>query len=113
MPFIDTKTTVKIEKSKELILKEEFGRAIELIRGKSERWLMLNFSDCCNMYMAGSDEPSAILEVKIFGKASEEEYANLTAALTDIMCRELGLNPARVYVKYDEVDIWGYNGINF
>ena len=40
MPFINTKTTAKIDKEKEIAIKEEFGKAIELIRGKSERWLM-------------------------------------------------------------------------
>ena len=113
MPFIDTKTTVKIDKETELRLKAEFAKAIELIPGKSERWLMLNFSDCCHMYFAGSDEPSAILEVKIFGSASEESYARLTKALTEIICRELGLAPTRVYVKYEEISTWGFAGENF
>ena len=44
MPFIDTKTNVTISKEVEKSLTAEFGRAIELIRGKSEYWLMLSFS---------------------------------------------------------------------
>lgn len=113
MPFIDTKTSVKISGDAELRLKEAFGKAIELIPGKSERWLMLNFDDGCRMYLAGSDAPCAILEVKIFGKSTEEAYEMLTAALTDIVSRELSIAPERVYVKYDEVGTWGYNGGNF
>ena len=113
MPFINTKTTVKIDKEKEIAIKEEFGKAIELIKGKSERWLMLNFDGDCSMYFSGSDEDSAIIEVQIFGKASEEEYASLTAKLTEILCKHLPLSPTRVYVKYEEVFNWGYNGVNF
>jgi phenylpyruvate tautomerase PptA (4-oxalocrotonate tautomerase family) len=113
MPFIDTKATVSISKEKELQLKERFGKAIELIRGKTERWLMLSFSGEESMYFAGSDEPSAILEVKIFGKASEGEYQRLTAALCSAITEILGIDGTRVYVKYEEVDTWGYNGMNF
>ena len=113
MPFINTKTTAKIDKEKEIAIKEEFGKAIELIRGKSERWLMLNFEDSCSMYFNGTDEDCAIMEVKIFGKASEEEYASLTAKLTEIICKYLPIPPTRVYVKYEEIFNWGYNGVNF
>jgi phenylpyruvate tautomerase PptA (4-oxalocrotonate tautomerase family) len=113
MPFIDTKTTVKISKEKEILLKERFGEAISLIKGKTENWLMLNFSGDLNMYFAGSDGPCAILEVKIFGKASAQEYDSLTAELCSIVTEVLGIDGTRIYVKYEEIDNWGYNGINF
>ena len=61
MPFIDTKTTVKIDKETELRLKAEFAKAIELIPGKSERWLMLSFSDNERMWFVGDDAPLAAL----------------------------------------------------
>jgi len=41
MPFIDTKTNVTITKEKEKELKERLGKAISIIPGKSESWLML------------------------------------------------------------------------
>ena len=41
MPYIDLKTTAKVTKEKEIALKAAFGKAIELIPGKSERWLMV------------------------------------------------------------------------
>lgn len=114
MPFIDTKTTKAITNEEEKVLTREFGKAIELIRGKSEEWLMLNFTDNCRMAFRGSsDEDSAFLEVKIFGKASKNEYAALTEKLCDVISSVLGISPERTYVKYEEVDTWGYNGFNF
>ena len=47
MPYIKTSTTVKVTKEMEKALTEEYGKAIELIPGKSEEWLMLNLSDEC------------------------------------------------------------------
>ena len=54
-----------------------------------------------------------MLEVKIFGSASDDAYDRLTAALTEIMTEELQIPADHVYVKYEEVEHWGWNGENF
>lgn len=113
MPFISTKTNVAVSQQQELNLKEAFGKAIELIPGKSERWLMLDFSDNARMWFSGDDAPLAYLSVKLFGKASSGVYDDLTAKLTTIVSGELGIPPTRIYVKYEEIDNWGWNGSNF
>ena len=112
MPFIDTKTNVKITEEKERELTRKIGEAITLIPGKSERWLMLNFSDECRMAFAGDFSPTAILEVKLFGAADERSYENLTRSLTDIVNAELSIPKSRIYIKYEEITTWGYGGEN-
>ena len=113
MPFIETKTNVTVSKEVEEKIRAEFGKAIELIRGKSEYWLMLSFEGDKMMAFRGSDAPCAMLEVKIFGSASEKEYSSLTARLTEIVSKNLSVQPDRIYVKYDEVSTWGMGGENF
>lgn len=114
MPFINTKTNVTITPEKETALKTELGQAISVIRGKSESWLMLNFEDNCRLYFRGDgDTPCAFIEVKIYGAASPEEYDELTGRITRIVSSELNISPSRIYVKYEEVEYWGYNGHNF
>ena len=105
MPFIELKTSVSISKEKEAELKSAFGEAIAIIPGKSEQWLMLNFCDEQRMWFKGSDESCAILEVKIYDK--------LTAELTEIVSDKLEILSDRIYVKYDEIEYWGYAGSNF
>lgn len=112
MPYIDTTVNIGISGRKEQILKERMGQAIELIPGKSENWLMLHFRDNAAMYFKGSDEPCAICQVKLFGSADEEAYEALTRALTDILQEELELDGDRVYVTYEEIGCWGWNGGN-
>lgn len=113
MPFIEMKTSETITNQKETELKTAFGNAIGLIPGKSEQWLMLNFCDNQKMWFKGSNEPTAILEVKIYGSASPENYDNLTAKLTELVSDILGIQGSRIYVKYDEIEYWGYAGSNF
>lgn len=114
MPCIQTKVNIKISAEKEKALKQEFGRAAELIPGKSENWLMLTFEDGCRMYFqGGGDEPAAFVEVKIYGKAPAPAYDALTAEITRILGNELGIDAKRIYVKYEETQYWGWNGSNF
>ena len=113
MPFIETKTNVQISADSEARIRAALGKAIEIIRGKSERWLMLSFLDSVRMSFSGSCEPTAIIEVKIFGKATDDEYSRLTAKITEIISEELSIPTGRIYVKYEQTDIWGYAGSNF
>ena len=110
MPYIDMTTSVSVSGRKEQIIKEKMGQAIECIPGKTEDWLMINFHDHAAMYFRGTDDPCAILEVKIFGTSQEEAYNALTEALTDILREELDIPADRVYVTFHEVEVWGWNG---
>lgn len=114
MPFISTKTTVNITPEKKDVITKKLGKAIELIPGKSESWLMLSFEDGLTMYFKGrGDRPLAFVEVKIFGQASKSSYDKLTKAITEIVNEELAISPDCIYVKYEEVSNWGWNGSNF
>lgn len=113
MPYIKTTTNVPIPTAAEKELKDQFGRAITLIAGKTENWLMLDFNEAEHLYFAGSDAPAAMLEVDIFGTASNKEYDKLTSALCSCVSEKLGISQSRIYVKYTEVEHWGWNGSNF
>lgn len=113
MPFIQTKTNLTVTAEQEKALKTRFGKTIALLPGKSERWLMLGFEDGCRMWFGGDDAPCAYLEVKVFGSLSASGCDKLTAAITDDVCAVLDVSPDRVYVKYEAISQWGWNGNNF
>lgn len=105
---------MKISKEEEEIVKAKLGKAIELIPGKSETWLMLGFEEECHLYFKGeASSKIAFVEVKIFGKASKGDYDKLTGAICDIYNEVLGIPMDKIYVKYEEVSNWGWNGSNF
>lgn len=113
MPFIETKFNGKISDEQREAMKKSLGEAIELIPGKSEQWLMLSFQEECSLYFHGENHMKiAFVEVKLFGKADGKAYSGLTAAITETLRRELGIDPANVYVKYEETPYWGWNGGN-
>lgn len=48
MPFIKVKVSNEISQAQEISLKQRLGEAIELIPGKSEEYLLLEFEDHCS-----------------------------------------------------------------
>ena len=114
MPYINTTTTKKITREQQNELTRELGKAIEIIPGKTEEWLMLNFKDEARMAFRGNSEKDcAMVEVEILGKAKKDDLGRMTDALCSLMHRILGIDTDRVYVKYEEIETWGYDGINF
>jgi len=114
MPFINSKLSVSLSAEKEEEIKAKLGKAIELIPGKSENWLMVGFEDNYKLYFKGEKAPKiAFVEVKIFGNASDQAYDKLTQAICNIYNEVLDIPKDKIYVKYEEVSHWGWNGMNF
>lgn len=114
MPFINAKVSVKINEEKREAIKARLGKAIELIPGKSESWLMVGLEEEYTLYFKGQQsEKIAFVEVKIFGSASSSAYDKLTGAICTIMQEELGIPADKTYVTYQEIENWGWNGSNF
>ncbi len=114
MPFIETKTNVTVTPDKEKALKERLGQAISLIPGKSEGWLMLAIEGDTHMYFRGDDsQPTAFVEVKIYGNANPDAFRKMTAELTKIYGEVLNVAPDHMYIRYFGSSDWGWNGSNF
>lgn len=113
MPFINVKVTETICDSKAEQIKSQLGKAIEKIPGKSEAYLMVSLEPDCKLYFKGSDEPCAFAEVKILGKSTKNAYQSLTQEICSILENELNISQDRTYVKFEEVEYWGYNGFMF
>lgn len=114
MPFIHTKTTKSITPDVEKVLTAELGRAITLLPGKTEEWLMLGFEGEAHMAFRGEMRDDLVFaEVKLLGQATREAYDRLTAALCDIYHKALDVPTDGIYIQYVEAKTWGFDGINF
>ena len=113
MPFIDSKVSITITEEQEVELKTRLGQAISLIPGKSESWLMTGFQDNYHLYFRGDNtEPIAYIEVNIFGRENPDAFNRLTGEITKIFGEVLGIAPDHIYVKYQALACWGWNGSN-
>ena len=115
MPYIEVVTNVKLEKNNCDELNRTLGKLIEIIPGKTEKWLMVHLEDEAKLCFAGdSESPAAIAFLKAFGRElSPEIYDELTAAVTEKCAGLIGVAPERFYVEYEYTSHWGWNGKNF
>lgn len=113
MPFINSKVSVSISEEQEKELKTRLGQAIAIVPGKSEAWLMTGFEDNYHLYFRGDNsQPIAYIEVKIYGDENPTAFDALTGEITKIFNEVLGIAPDHIYVKYEAVKNWGWNGNN-
>ncbi len=114
MPYIDVKITKKLDDEQKFCLKSELGKIIDVFPGKSENWLMCNIETGKEIWFKGSNSTdSAFVEVKLFGKINNECSDKCTSLICEYFDKKLEIDPARVYVRYDDGDCWGWNGSNF
>lgn len=113
MPFIDSKLSIPVSEDKKEIIKARLGASMPLI-SKSESWLMVGFDDNYSLYFKGNqDGATAMVTVSLFGKADKASYDKLTAEICSVYEEVLDISKDRIYVKYEEVGHWGWNGQNF
>lgn len=114
MPFIDSKVTVTLSENEREDLKKELGKIVDDIPGKSEKFLMLGFQDNYDLYFKGEKlDYGAFVEVKLFGSVTEDSMKRVTKDICELYKDKLNIPPKSIYVKFEEVDTWGWNGSNF
>jgi len=113
MPYIEVKTNKHVSEEKAHRIANAMGRLISILPGKTEKWLMTEVKGDCFMTFAGSDAPCVLVNVSLFGKAPEEAYEKLTAAICEELRWTLDIVEEKMYVKYEEVSHWGWNKTNF
>ena len=112
MPFIKSKVSCAMSKAQEVELKTRLGKAIELVPGKSEDYLLLEFEDECRLWLrGGQDAPIAYIEAAVFGNESHAGYDQFTREVTRAFYEVLGIRPDRIYIKYEDIGVWGVQGM--
>ena len=111
--FIDSKVTVSLSAEKEENIKQKLGQAIGTL-GKTESFLMVGFEDDYSLYMGGNKlEKGAFVSVRVFGKINSSQSNEMTAKICQIFADELDIPGQNVYVTFQGIADWGWNGNNF
>lgn len=116
MPVVHTYCSAPISPEAREALKSAYGSAIAAVPGKSEAWLMCLFEGDPHIYFAGDDsEPCALVDVSVFARSEvpASAWETFTEEVTPIICRELGVDPSRLYIRYGWTPSFGWNGANF
>lgn len=114
MPYINSTVTVKLSEEKKETIKAKLGEIINEIPGKSEDWLMLGFSDNHTLYFRGEKkEKAAFIEIKIYGSTDRKYKNKVTENICNLLERELSIPKDNIYIAFQEIQDWGWNGALF
>lgn len=114
MPYINSTLSVKLTDAKRETIKAKLGQIITEIPGKSEEWLMVGFKEEHALYFRGDKkDKAAFVEVKIFGTADRKYKEAITSKVCSLFEGELSIPKDSIYITFDEVKDWGWNGAMF
>ena len=111
MPYINSTVTVKLSEDKKEFIKTEMGKIISEIPGKSEKWLMIELDDEKTLYFRGTKlEKGAFINVKIFGEADRIYKEKAAQLLFDLFEQQLEISKENMYITFNEIADWAWNG---
>ncbi|MDR3146359.1 MAG: hypothetical protein LBU21_08780 [Treponema sp.] len=110
MPYIQVNIGQKLTASQKELLKNELGRLITIIPGKTEPDLIVNIQDGGSFYMGGTETPSAYIDLRVYTRTDPEAKKDFTRKLFAFIAREFGIQTGRQYLTITEYDNWGYDG---
>ena len=114
MPYINVKTNISVDAETTDKLLKALTKSITVIPGKSEAYVMCGVEDGLKMSFRGDSAlPTAFVEVKLLHSSTREAYESLTSRICEIMLEFAGVSGDRCYVKFEEIENWGYNGFMF
>ena len=113
MHFIISRVNIPISNEQEIVIKSKLGRAIELVPGKSEQYLLLGFEDNYHLYLKGDNsKPIAYITASIFGNEQHLGYDEFAREVTKIFNEVLNIPIENIYIKFDDISDWSVAGQN-
>lgn len=114
MPYLNIHTNVAMAQDQHGSLLKKASALTAKALGKPEGYVMVELDCGRPMLFAGTDEPAAYLQLKSLG-LPHDATGELSAALSAFMHKELGIDPARIYIEFasPERRMWGWKGATF
>lgn len=112
MPVLHIHTNISIDNQSEFLAQASTSVAAAL--GKPESYVMILFSECKPMSFAGTQEPTAFLELKSLG-LNDSQTNDLSEKLCSFLETTLNINTSRIYIEFSapERAMFGWNKATF
>lgn len=114
MPFLQIKTNVAVNETRETELLALLSRSVVETVGKPEQYVMVAIQSA-TMRMAGKEGDAAFVEVRSIGGLNALVNKKLTQRVCADLKHVLGIPAERIYINFVDVDAgsWGWNGEMF
>ncbi len=114
MPLLKLHTSVQMSDDLKPKLLAACSRILAQVTGKPEAVTMVVLEKG-EFLMGGKPGPGAFVDIRGIGGLTCDVNRKLSERLCDVLSKELGVPPERIYVTFTEVAAsnWGWNGSTF
>ena len=114
MPMVDASISVKLDESQDALVHEALTQAAASALGKPAMYVMVQVQDGASLFMGGRRlEKGAYIHVRSFGSISRSAAESFASKATEFLSSKLGLDPAGIYVSFEGISLWGWQGSLF
>ena len=99
MPYLKIQTNKVLDESAQQTLLKKASATVSAQLGKPVDYIMVAIDPPRPMMFAGSDEPTAYLELKSIG-LSPANTTDFSAALCNLVADELSIDKNRIYIRH-------------
>lgn len=110
MPFVRISVGRKLSDNERTAVYDVVSQHITIIPGKTVAATMVQLEDGRRMYKDASQRVCVFIEVRLFGKTTDEAKAKLCQKLTTDLSVMLDVPLGDIYLNIMEFENWGSNG---
>lgn len=111
MPFIHVSISTALPAQQKEKIHTSLGDFMNVLPGKMPEQALIQISDCCDMYRRGFTDPLCIVEISLYQMQSFANKSELTKKLSALLQKVCDLKPENLYIKFNELSVWGVNGV--
>ena len=114
MPHLRITTSKSMDADRKHNLLKAASKMVATELGKPEDYMMVSMECPISMLFAGTEEPSAFLDLRSIG-LPEAKAGELAKLLCGLMESQTGVRADRTYVTFTDIkpSMWGWNGETF
>ena len=114
MPILKVRTNVTLPTDLQLAFMKRASKAVALMLGKPERYVMISLDTGGAMLFAGEEAPLAYLELKSIG-LPDDRTREFSSELCRLVSGEFDIPAERIYIEFTDAprSMWGWNGAFF
>jgi len=111
MPYINVSVSKNLGEADKDAIKQEMGKLITVVPGKSEGVLMVQIEDNRTTYFGGEKKDNAAyVDIRLLGSVSQDVRRELMSQSFEVLGRLVGVSEADMFVTVSEHGNWGYRG---
>ncbi len=114
MPYFSIETNESLSDLDQKKLSKEASTFVTQLLGKPESYVMTAVKSIAAMSFAGSDEPSAFIEVKSIGLPTGQ-CSDMAGKICTFMHDRLGIPADRIFIDFKDLkrEMFAFNGNTF